>query len=318
MKTKIVYVLVCGESDYYYEQTLISATSARMWNPDAEIDVVVDDRTNEVLKGKREALIDIIQRKIVVNLPEDLNNKRRSRILKTSLRELIVGDFLYIDADTVVCDSLSEVDDFQCEIGAVLDRHTTLQRVRDYQILERIESLGGTFSDGEAYYNSGVLFVKDTEKTHSFFSDWNALYKKGLAVGLDFDQPPLLLCNQKHNLIELCDGSYNCQIFLGGLPFLGNARIIHAFNIFGFSSFFLFNDIDFYEKLKMQGTFDEEDMSRLRNAKCQFQGDYVLYYGKNLDYAKSVLFHLFTDNRSLFNFLEKVGSMMLFLYRKLK
>ena len=42
MKTKIVYVLVSDSSDYYYEQTLISAASAKMWNPDAEIVVVVE------------------------------------------------------------------------------------------------------------------------------------------------------------------------------------------------------------------------------------------------------------------------------------
>ena len=311
MKTKIVYVLVSDSSDYYYEQTLISATSARMWNSDAEIVVVVDDKTNATFDEKRKALFDVATRKIVVELPSDMNKKRRSRILKTTLREWLDGDFIYIDSDTVVCGSLADVDSFDFEIGAVLDRHMHLQRVRDYQVLAKVEAIGGTFSDGDDYFNGGVFFVKDTARTHEFFRDWHELYLHGLSVGMDFDQPSLLMCNQKHRLIHLMDGVYNCQIFLGGLPYLGDARIIHAFNIFGNSSFFLFNDRQFLQKIKEQGRLTPEDEKRIEMPKRQFQGDYLLFYGDMMGYPQSSLFHLYNESPGCFRLVEKLGSILL-------
>ena len=318
MKTKIVYVLVSDSSDYYYEQALISVTSARMWNSDAEIVVVVDDRTNVTLTDGREALGNVVQQKIVVNLSPEMNKKRRSRILKTSLRELVVGDFLYIDTDTVVCDSLAEIDNFCCEIGAVLDQHTTLQRMRDYQVLERVQLLGGTIEDGDTYYNGGVFYVKDTSRTHIFFRDWRMLYEQGLDKGMDRDQPALFLCNKKHQLIESLNGVYNCLIFSGGLPFLADAKILHAFNGFGFSDFFLFNDVSYYKKIREQESLTEEDLQLIKSCRKQFVGEYSLLYGKQLGYAKSVLFHLYNENRSFFQFVESIGKVLLRLQRHFK
>lgn len=53
MTTKIVYVLTSTEEDTYLEQTLISVYSARMYNQDATIIVVTDQRTMSGLKGRR-------------------------------------------------------------------------------------------------------------------------------------------------------------------------------------------------------------------------------------------------------------------------
>lgn len=317
MKTKIVYVLVSDSSDYYYEQTLISATSAKMWNPDAEIVVVVDDKTNATFDEKRKALFDVATRKIVVELPSDMNKKRRSRILKTTLRERLDGDFIYIDSDTVVCGSLADVDSFDFEIGAVLDRHITLERIRDYHTLNKVAVLGGTIADGDEYFNGGVFYVKDTSATHAFFVDWNRLYRQGVDAGMDYDQPSLFLSNKKHRLIHPLDGIYNCQLFIGGLPFLSDAKIVHAFNAFGSSSFFLFNDVNFFKKLKGQRALADEDLVRLCSAKRQFSSDYELYYGDNLRFARSGLFHLYYENKSFFRFVEKIGAALLRLHRLL-
>lgn len=101
MNTSLVYVLVSNPQDHFYEQTLISTWSARYWNPDARILVVVDELTNKNLVGKRNALMDIIDEKIVVDLSDNskktYTNKERSRMLKTNLRSYIEGDLLYID-----------------------------------------------------------------------------------------------------------------------------------------------------------------------------------------------------------------------------
>ena len=57
MKTKIVYVVVSDDADFYLEQTLVSVYSARLYNPNAEILLLVDSETNKTILGKREAIL---------------------------------------------------------------------------------------------------------------------------------------------------------------------------------------------------------------------------------------------------------------------
>jgi len=318
MKTKLVYILVSDTSDFYYEQTLLSATSARMWNPDAEIIVVVDDKTNATLVDSRTALSDIISNKIVVDFPDNITPKQRSRFLKTSLRKHIEGDFLYIDSDTVVCQSLQDADNLTIEMGAVPDSHSGASP--DETVLQRIALLGGNYQDGDLYYNSGVMYVKDTPRTHLFFEEWYNIYEQGLKKKLDFDQPSLFICNQKMKLINTIDGEFNCQIFTGGLPYLGYAKIIHAFNTYSFNAYFggsifVFSDTSYLKEIKQKGRLDEKDLKLMKEAKRQFHGDYILVYGQNLEYNKSVLFHLFADNRKLFHLVEFIGKVLLKLSR---
>ena len=120
MKTKLVYVLTCAPEATYIEQALISIWSARYHNPDAHIVLLVDDKTTQLLVGKRAELLEYITEKVVIPF-EDTNATMmyRSRWIKTSVRQLIEGDFLFIDCDTIVAQSLADADNFDCEIGAV-------------------------------------------------------------------------------------------------------------------------------------------------------------------------------------------------------
>ena len=109
---QFLYVLVSKPEDYYYEQLLISVTSLRKHNPNAFVTVLVDNRTNETLCGPlRGRIKDLVQNIVVVDFDDNLNNTKRSRYLKTTMREHIQGDFLFVDCDTVICDHIS-LDDF--------------------------------------------------------------------------------------------------------------------------------------------------------------------------------------------------------------
>lgn len=50
---KYVYVLTSSENDFYYEQFFLSITSMRLYNPNAEIIVLIDEKTKKGLIGKR-------------------------------------------------------------------------------------------------------------------------------------------------------------------------------------------------------------------------------------------------------------------------
>ena len=96
MRTKIVYVVTSDETDVYLEQALLSVFSLRKHNPNAYVELVVDQNTNTTITGKRGEILKYIDNKVVVNVPEEYNKLSRSRWLKTSLRQHIKGDFLYI------------------------------------------------------------------------------------------------------------------------------------------------------------------------------------------------------------------------------
>ena len=109
MKTKIVYVLTSSKEDTYLEQTLISVYSARLHNPYADILVVTDNATANTIKGGRAEIKKYLSDIVVVDIPAEYNNMQKSRYIKTNLRKFVEGDFLYIDSDTVIAESLAEI-----------------------------------------------------------------------------------------------------------------------------------------------------------------------------------------------------------------
>ena len=128
MTTKLVYVLTCAPEKHYIEQALIAVFSARYWNPNAHIVLLVDDLTDQLFVGKRAQILDFLTEKIVVPFEDaTLSPMYRSRWIKTSVRQLVKGDFMFVDCDTVVCKSLSDIDTFDCEVGAVLESHLLVE-----------------------------------------------------------------------------------------------------------------------------------------------------------------------------------------------
>ena len=319
MRTSIVYILVSTSDDFFYEQTLISAWSARYWNPDVKILCVMDELTDATLTDKRTALLEIIDEKIVVDLSEGgtakYTGKERSRMLKTNLRSYVEGDLLYIDSDTVVCCSLDDVDSFQFALGAVDDAHGTYwgyKRWNDSLVRYRVGLLGKyDVSRAKNYFNSGVLYMKDTEEVRKFMKGWHSLYMTGQSKGLSFDQPSLLVTNTQLDLISPMDDIYNCQILSGGLPFFAEAKILHYYNSLGTQGFCSLTDARLYGKIKKSGFLDEDDKKKIRLAKRQFVDRYSFVYGKDLKFWNSSLRHLFHDSPKLFGICEIISKIFL-------
>lgn len=111
MKTKIVYDVVCSANDLYFEQLLASVWSLKHYNPETYVILLTDEASSNAVdaKGYKETheLIDEIK---IVEFDDKLTNKEKSRWIKTNLRKLITGDFLFIDADTIVSGPLYGLD----------------------------------------------------------------------------------------------------------------------------------------------------------------------------------------------------------------
>lgn len=201
MKTKLVYALTCAPDKHYIEQALMSVYSARHWNPEAHIVLLVDDLTDRLLTGKRAEVLDYVSEKIVVSFEDvSLSMMYRSRWLKTSVRNLIDGDYTFIDCDTVITRPIGEVDLFSCPVGAVLD---SMLPVAEYcgelykPTWNQTHTIGVELSDEPYYFNSGVMYVKDTPDTHQLYQLWHKYWEEGTTKDLLIDQPALAKANRE-------------------------------------------------------------------------------------------------------------------------
>ena len=217
MQTKLVYVLTCEEEDTYIEQALISIYSARYHNPSAYIVLLVDDLTDKLLIGKRAEVLEYISEKLVFDLPIAMKMLERSRWLKTQVRLLIKGDFLFIDTDTIITHTLDNIDNFPNPIGAVLDSHMTLDKY-SLDVYDRLKSrlniVNVDISKEKYYFSSGVMYVKDSIITHKLYEKWFNYWFEGLSFPFIGDQPYLCKANIElnHIITELSE-KWNCVMY---------------------------------------------------------------------------------------------------------
>lgn len=103
MKTKIIYVLVSNENDCYLEQALVSIYSLRLYNPDANLLLLVDEETSRTLEnGIRKLILNYVSKLVIVDVPFHYSKQQKSRYIKTSLRSQVIGDFLFMSLQTMM------------------------------------------------------------------------------------------------------------------------------------------------------------------------------------------------------------------------
>lgn len=292
MQTKLVYVLTCASEKHYIEQALIAVFSARHWNPEACIVLLVDDKTDALLVGKRSEILDYVSEKIVVPFENaTLSPMYRSRWIKTSVRQLVKGDFMFVDCDTIVCKSLSDIDDFSCELGAVLESHLLVQ---DYcgslrkKALAVNARIGVDIEAEKEYFSSGVLWVKDTPISYQLYEMWHQYWLESEALGLPIDQPSLAKANRDcgHPIKRIPD-TYNCILFTRN-NFIEKAHILHVAAYMNPS--FLFTE-KVFKWIKEKGLSDWIKNAILHPQRTMLPFDYAVRYStlrKRLGWIRSI------------------------------
>lgn len=313
MKTKIVYVLISSMKDVYTEQNWVSAWSLKKSNPDSHIVLVTDEETLLGIKScYRKEFLTLIDEEISIHFEASISNVERSRILKTSLREIVKGDFLFIDSDTIITESLSDIDNTTCHIGMVYDLHCKLT---EYPFEDIIRSWHKYLFEKELesdvdQYNSGVIYAKDDEVAHEFFGKWHENWKSAKEKSDYRDQPSLLLtCDEMPNVVEPLSGIWNCQIMIS-IAYLYNAKIIHFFNTqwkkTNISPFF---EKDFYLQIKKNEGLTEEQKNMIVNCKSEFITPSMPVTMSEVQLGRTQLYNLllqmFIEKRNTFNRIEK-------------
>ena len=312
MKTKIVYVLTSSEADTYLEQTLISAYSARLHNPNATILVLTDSDTLKTLNGKRAEIKKYVSDFVVIDIPAEYNNMQKSRYIKTYLRSLVKGDFLYIDSDTVISDNLEEIDSFDGDLGAVYDSNRPFLigkngATSDLYINSYTKKLGWPSVIGYPNYNGGVLFARDTEVAHNFYNRWFELWQECRKQGVNIDMAALCRANIECGCcIKELSAGWNCQIQRQGLPFLPQAKIIHCFTGGNLSMYELCSERTI-ENVKRKGYLDDVTVNMIKDAKHAFPTHMTIVKSQEAELLKFPIVQLFFSNYSLFRILNKIA-----------
>jgi len=309
---KYVYVLTSSDADYYYEQFFLSLSSFRLYNPEAEIIALIDEKTKQGLTGNRSGYAQYVSETKVIKTPDNYSQKEASRWIKTSINNYISGDFLFIDCDTIITEKLVPSFPPDICIGCVLDTHVTLDNhhLRDYFKKEVEKAKFKNPFTKNAYFNSGIIYYKNTPRSREFFERWHKLWIESNKYGVSVDQPSFNQADcDLNNIITELPGEWNCQISHNGLNYLYNAKIIHyyATSLLLLASPYKLASSEVLLSIRETGVISAEIKELLSRPLCAFEDNSRIVSGKYiLDIFDSPMFKLLVWLRDCHNRLYKM------------
>jgi len=243
MSYSCCYVLTDNKDLKYFNQMMISLSSLRYTGFKGSVYVVTDNETALLINPRHSELSDLSVEIIVVEVENRFTEKEKSRYLKTSLRKYIRGDTLFLDTDTIFVSCPPEwiSDD---DIAMAYD----LNGLKDYNSWHKkvFDQCGFVYQKGQIIFNSGVIWMRDTEYVHSVFEKWHSFWKELLIrYKMPNDQASLnYLCKNGEITIERLDDRFNAQIRQSYFsPFtLAKAVLFHYNNVFVADPIFPLND----------------------------------------------------------------------------
>lgn len=319
---KIVYVLVCSDRDYYYEQALVSILSLRRAMPMASVSVLTDNESYKYVKEKNPSFFEKLNECKVVSFKKGESPKIKSRYLKTKLRELIEGNLLYVDVDTVWTGSVDEKDFFG-DVMAEYDFNCPLsQNFLKEWIANRCEEASMPIKS-EEYFNSGVIYFSDSQAAHAFARRWNEFWIKSCKKNVYYDQPSLNYLNEiSGNVIKRMPSCYNAQLGFS-MKYFSDAKIIHYFatdfDKKMFDNPFHFKQDRFWKHIKDVG-IDRDVLNDIYNPKQAFDDFFIMQNQQALDFLKEpavgLLLDVFKSTKKRAKYLKKIlNSIAIFLGR---
>lgn len=320
---KYLYVLVHSETGFYLEQTYVSMLSLKHVMPNASISLIVDDATDKITNNTFFCSIKtLITEYKVISLPTEMSATAKSRYIKTSMRQYIDGNFLYIDSDTIWASPINEKD-FTFDIMGVLDGHVPFRQNSNKDSIEKNFKKMNCFPNTEHYINGGVLFSRDSELSRDFFSQWHSKWLHTSQSGILIDQPSLnyVLNNIEPSEKKLLPGEYNSQI-INSWNFFFNAKIIHYFTsvysekiVFKFP--YLLHRVEYWEEFRKK--HDESKIHAIvANPLSLFEKDIMIKGAAERDFeitaiygfAKDIYLRKKNGQKSKFDLLEKTLALL--------
>lgn len=257
---KVVYVITSAGRDVYTAMTRVSAASLRMTNPGATITVACDVETDLAVRATKDPLLGEVDEWLAFETPPG-NAAFRNRFLKTSLRERISGEYLFLDSDTIVRDDLAPIDRQPGDLAAAPNhsRENISGQIWEGDVATLAEMQWTT--SRVLYVNGGVMRVSESEGAHRFYrlwhEKWQASYRR---IHKPNDQPALNAAIHESGIeCARLPVRYNSQI--GAYPVtMRDAAIWHYNSSLAWQNY---SHID--ERIQQAVRSDSVDIVQLRN-----------------------------------------------------
>lgn len=229
----VVYCLTSSGDDIYEAMTRASLATLRCTNPGSCIKVVCDQETFKALQDCNSQLF--LEADAVSAFPAPEGEPTfRNRFIKTRLRLLLDGPFLFLDSDTVARKPLTSLLQVNADLAAATNHSAdTLAEQIWSEDQANLDTMG--WQVRAPYVNGGVIWYSDTPGAHRFAEAWHQNWLANVEkTGRYRDQPALnhsIYATQGIQLRTL-DHHWNAQIVMN--PGLAqDATIWHTYSSTG-------------------------------------------------------------------------------------
>lgn len=230
---KVVFVLTAQGNDFFSAMTRVAVASLRVSNPEIRVIIACDSESNDAMHRAHDPLIGEVDDWLPVDTPSGPPGFR-NRYVKTKLRFLIDGPFLFLDSDIFVRGDLRELFALDCDIAGARN-HSRVAFAEQLWDQDRatLEAMGWEIGN-QVYINGGVLFYNDTVITYRFAAEWHRRWLQSYNERNNYrDQPALnsaLHAVQPRQNVLL--DRYNAQILISPMV-AHNAVILHYYSSAG-------------------------------------------------------------------------------------
>ena len=315
----IAYILISTPNDTFYEQTAVSVMTLRKVMPDANVYILVDEDTKSTFTEKRTILekynVNIVT---IEDVPKKFNNRDRSRFIKTSMNKYLPKDFVYIDCDTIIYESLDDLPK-EPDVGMVLNRHMKISEspVKDF-FEKNAKNFGWHDGYDDKHFNGGFMSVHGSEKSDALFALWHELWNESRekSNGTIFDQTSLNEANYRLNgAITEIDGIWNCQINRNCrcMPYIHDAKILHLYT----NKKMYAHDMAKNEIIKSVLEPEHPELDKiLANPKAAFHDVYDLntdFYSVEMSKTPAYVFlrGIYENNKKFFNICNSIAKLFM-------
>jgi lipopolysaccharide biosynthesis glycosyltransferase len=207
-----LYILAWRPGEDYADITLLSISFLREVHPDGHILLLTDQETGKALDDASHALLSLSDKVIVSEVPL-ADSSVRSWYLKSRMRRLVQGDFVFLDADTIIRERIDEV--FQITAPIAMAENHSRRYPENFPDMERVvyEKNGWPAPGNGHFFNSGVIFWREDPEAYRLSQLWEQFWDLSVSNGCGYDQPALNFAIEKSGVsFQVLDDRYNAQI----------------------------------------------------------------------------------------------------------
>jgi hypothetical protein len=183
----ICFVLAAKDLGLHADMAAVAALAVRRLHAQARTILVTDEPTARAIDHGNHALADVVSEIIVHPTGTDAPIAS-SRHLKTVLRQLVKGDYLYLDNDAIAVRPLDRGWPKRADLAMARDWNKRGIPGATLPIIQKLRADLGWGFLSDRYFNGGVIFVRDTSAAHAFYTDWHQRWQKTLSLGIPEDQ----------------------------------------------------------------------------------------------------------------------------------